>query len=163
MKFPFGRDRDVETETVQQAEETSNSAASQAKTIIASGVTVSGTLEGDGIIQVDGVVKGQIILDGKVIVTATGSIEGPITADLIQVAGSVRGNCVARERMHLERTGSLEGDVTTTSLIVESGGQLNGRSNMALEIAAGAAAALTAPAEELQFGPNYKMEEETEH
>ena len=125
-------------------------------TVIATGLTVSGTLEGEGVIQVEGVVKGQIVLNGAVIVTTTGSIEGPVTANVIQIAGSIRGNCVAREHMCLEKTGNLEGDVTTISLIVHDGGRLNGRSNMVKTIDAKATAAPSAPAEELEFGPNYK-------
>lgn len=167
----FSRARDVEVETAaaqtaELQEEIPSLPTPLTSTVIATGLTVSGTLEGEGVIQVEGVVRGQINLNGAVIVTTTGSIEGPVTANVIQIAGSIRGNCVAREHMCLEKTGSLEGDVTTTSLIVHDGGRLNGRSNMVAEIAATAAAAPAAAPEDeedLQFGSNYQAEDEAEH
>ena len=103
-------------------------------TVIATGVTLTGTLEGEGVIQVEGTVKGEISLMGAVIVTPTGMVKGPILADVIQVAGCVEGNAVARDHVCLEKTGSLEGDVTTPSLVVQDGGRLNGRSNMVKEL-----------------------------
>ena len=157
----FSKPKDVEVETTavpaeEHVEEIPSLPPPLTSTVIATGLTVSGTLEGEGVIQVEGVVKGQIVLNGAVIVTTTGSIEGPVTANVIQIAGSIRGNCVAREHMCLEKTGNLEGDVTTISLIVHDGGRLNGRSNMVKTIDAKATAAPSAPAEELEFGPNYK-------
>ena len=103
-------------------------------TVIATGVTLTGTLEGEGVVQVEGAVKGEINLKGSVIVTPTGVVKGPIMADVIQVAGCVEGNAVARDHVCLEKTGSLEGDVTTPSLVVQDGGRLNGRSNMVKEL-----------------------------
>ena len=126
-------------------------------TVIATGVTVTGTMKGEGVIQVEGTVEGEINLQGAVIVASSGLIKGPITAEVIQVAGRVKGNCVARGHVRLEKTGSLEGDVTTLSLVVEDGGRLNGRSNMVKEIPASQTAA---PEPDLQFGPNYKADEE---
>ena len=123
-------------------------------TVIATGVTISGTMEGEGVIQVEGTVEGEINLQGVVIVAATGIVKGPITAEVIQVAGRVKGNCVARNHVRLEKTGSLEGDVTTLSLVVEDGGRLNGRSNMVKEIPEAGGA----PEQDLQFGANYSGE-----
>lgn len=99
-------------------------------TVIAKGVTMSGKLYGEGIIQVEGTVDGEIDLTGAVVVKETGLVKGPVTADTIRVAGCVEGVVTARDQMFLEKTGSLEGDVTTVSLVVEDGGHLNGRSNM---------------------------------
>lgn len=162
--FSKARDVEVETAAAQPAElqeDIPSLPTPLTSTVIATGLTVSGTMEGEGVIQVEGVVKGKILLNGAVIVTTTGSIEGPVTANVIQIAGSVRGNCVAREHMRLERTGSLEGDVTTAALIVEEGGRLNGRSNMVTDIPATTTAAPAAlPEEELQFGANYQAEDE---
>ena len=99
-------------------------------TVIAAGATVTGTLRGDGIMQVEGTVEGEIDLKGAVIVTPTGLIKGPVTADVIRLAGRIEGVVTARERLLLQKTGSLEGDMTTPTLEVEDGGRLNGRSTM---------------------------------
>lgn len=125
-------------------------------TVIAQGITVTGTLRGEGVIQVEGVVEGEFDLTGAVIVAETGLVRGPITADVVRVAGRVEGSIRAREHMRLEPTGSLEGDVTTASLVVEDGGRLNGRSTM-LKVE-DPSPAPSAPADDgLEFGPGYRF------
>lgn len=130
-------------------------------TVIAKGVTLTGAIHGKGVVEVEGVVEGEIELNGSVIVTPTGLITGPVKADVIRVAGRIEGCVSSRDHMRLEKTGSVEGDVTTASLVVEDGGQLNGRTTMLRkepeEIP------LSRPAsdlDDLEFGPNYKIGEE---
>ena len=99
-------------------------------TVIAAGATVTGTLRGEGIIQVEGTVEGEIDLQGAVIVASTGMVKGPVTADVIRMAGRIEGVVAAKERLLLQKTGSIEGDISTPLLEVEEGGRLNGRSTM---------------------------------
>ena len=127
-------------------------------TVIAEGVTMAGKLFGEGVIQVEGAVEGEIDLKGAVIVTTTGRVHGPISADVIHVAGSVEGSVLARDHLRLEKTGTLEGDAETVSLVVEDGGRLNGRTTMMKQ----GGGAKPRPKDNLQFGPNYKTEEEGE-
>lgn len=129
-------------------------------TVIAPEVVISGALRGEGIVQVEGTIEGQVELKGSIIVTTTGVVKGPIVADVVRVAGRVEGNVNARNHLRLEKQGNLIGDVTTGSLVVEDGGCLNGRCEM------------TKPPEDensredqpedLQFGANYKVEDEPE-
>ena len=106
------------------------------KTVIAKDLTVTGTLRGDGVVQIEGKVEGEISLKGYVIVSDTGVIKGPIEADVIRIAGSVEGNIIAHDHLRLEKTGSVVGDVTTVSFVVEDGGRLNGRTTMIKETSA---------------------------
>ena len=130
----------------------------RSNTVIAKGLTVSGTMEGEGVVQVEGNVEGAIHLTGSVIVTTTGHIKGPVEADVVRVAGFVEGNVTARDHLRLEKTGNVEGDVTTASLVVEDGGRLNGRSTMVqAERHDPFVPASSIPLEDLQFGPNYKV------
>ena len=101
----------------------------QDNTVIAKGITFTGTIEGEGIVQVEGRLEGEIKLRGSVTITTTGEVVGPITADAVRVAGEVQGSITAREHLCLERTGGIHGDVTTASLIVENG-RLDGSSTM---------------------------------
>ena len=127
-------------------------------TVIAEGVTMAGKLYGEGVIQVEGAVEGEIDLRGAVIVTTTGRVHGPTSPDVIHLAGSVEGSVVARDHLRLEKTGTLEGDAETVSLVVEDGGRLNGRTTMVKQDGT----PKPRPKEDLQFGPNYKAEEEEE-
>ena len=130
-------------------------------TLITRGITINGTIEGEGVVQVEGTVKGEFNMVGAIIVADSGLVQGPITADVVRVAGRVEGNVTAREHLRLESSGALIGDVTTASLVVEDGGCLNGRSTMMK--AAGSEDDLKGarPVDDLQFGPGYPMEGES--
>lgn len=131
----------------------------RASTVITKGVTVFGAMRGDGVIQVEGTVEGEIDLSGSVVVSTTGLIKGPITADVVRVAGRVEGNVVARDHLRVEKTGDMDGDVNTVSLVVEDGGRLNGRTTMLAPREADPAGLSGDDAfDDLQFGPGYKME-----
>lgn len=99
-------------------------------TVIASGVTVTGNLQGNGTVQVEGVLEGEIRLEGAVTVTSTGLVKGPVEADVVHIAGRAEGNIQARDHLRLESSGTIEGDVTSVSFVIEDGGCLNGRSTM---------------------------------
>jgi cytoskeletal protein CcmA (bactofilin family) len=127
-------------------------------TLITQGVTIKGTVEGEGVVQVEGEVEGEFHMVGAVIVADTGLVRGPISADVVRVAGKVEGNVTAREHMRLEQTGTLIGDVATASLVVEDGGRLNGRSTMTNAPDPDPELRDVRPVDDLQFGPDYPME-----
>lgn len=104
----------------------------QPSTIIAQGMAFSGTLSGEGTVQVEGRLEGEVSLKGALTVATSGVIQGPVTADIVRVAGNVQGSIIAREHLFLERTGEIHGDVSTASLVIENG-RLDGRSTMLSE------------------------------
>ena len=131
-----------------------------ASTLITQGVTIKGTVEGEGVVQVEGVVEGEFSMVGAVIVSDTGLVRGPVSADVVRVAGRVEGNVVAREHMRLEQTGTLIGDVATASLVVEDGGCLNGRSTMTKAPEPDPELRTVQDLGDLQFGPGYDVDGE---
>lgn len=131
-----------------------------ASTLITQGVTIKGTVEGEGVVQVEGVVEGEFSMVGAVIVADTGVVRGPITADVVRVAGKVEGNVTAREHMRLEQSGTLIGDVATASLVVEDGGCLNGRSTMTKAPEPDPELRTVQDLGDLQFGPGYDVDGE---
>ena len=129
----FGRPARVEEEETlvsEQYEDIPSLPEAPSSTVVAAGATITGTLRGEGIIQVEGTVEGEIDLQGSVIVAPTGLVKGPVTAEVIRVAGHIEGVVTAKERLLLQKTGNVEGDITTPSLEVEEGGRLNGRCTM---------------------------------
>jgi cytoskeletal protein CcmA (bactofilin family) len=131
-------------------------------TVIAKGVTLSGSLCGQGVVEVEGTVEGELELEGSVVVTPTGLVTGPITADVVRIAGRVTGCITAREHLRLEKSGSVDGDVNTVSLVVEDGGSLNGRTAMLKSTTKSefTDSANTLSLDNLQFGPDYNLSEE---
>ena len=134
--------------------------AKLASTLITQGVTIKGTIQGEGVVQVEGVVEGEFHMVGAVIVSDTGLVRGPISADVVRVAGRVEGDVTAREHMRLEQTGTLIGDGATASLVVEDGGGLNGRSTMTRAPEPDPELRDIQAPDTLQFGPDYDIEGE---
>ena len=133
---------------------------SAGSTVVAQGITLIGTLRGEGVVQVEGVVEGEFDMTGAVIVAESGLVRGPVAADVVRVAGRVEGNVNAREHCRLESSGSLDGDVTTASLVVEDGGILNGRcTTVKGQPALGAEAKASKP-EDLKFGPEFDLDKD---
>lgn len=131
----------------------------QDNTIIAKGITFTGTIRGGGTVQVEGRLEGEVDLKGTITVATTGTVQGPITADVVRVAGDVTGSITARDSLCLERTGCVHGDVATASLIVENG-RLDGSSTM---LAAPERPREPEPSvDDLQFGENYDLDLDTE-
>lgn len=129
-------------------------------TVIAQGITVTGAFRGEGVIQVEGVVDGEFDLTGAVIVAESGLVRGPIRANVVRVAGRVEGSVYAREHMRLEPTGSLDGDVVAPSLVVEDGGNFNGRCTMSKPPALEPELQGVQEPATLEFGPEFELEEE---
>ncbi len=126
-------------------------------TIVAKGITFAGIIRGEGAVQIEGRVEGEIDLKGSVTITTTGTVQGPITADIVRVAGEVQGSITAREHLCLERTGGVHGDVSTASLVVENG-HLDGSSTMLIPPERPKEPDIDVS--DLQFGENYSLGEE---
>lgn len=135
--------------------------APQNSTILAEGMSLKGSIHGEGAVQIEGTVEGEVALDGILAVSPGGTVTGPITAGIVRIAGTAKGNIKAREQLRLNSTGRIEGDIKTPSLVVEDGGILNGRATME-------GAKKTRPVHggpklsDLQFGSNYNPEEISE-
>ena len=129
-------------------------------TVIAEGITFTGALRGEGVVQVEGMVDGEFDLTGAVIVAESGMVRGPVTADVVRVAGRVVGDIHAREHMRLEPTGSVDGDIKTASLVVEDGGSLNGRcTTVKAQPALEPELSRVDGPSDLQFGPGFELDE----
>jgi cytoskeletal protein CcmA (bactofilin family) len=103
--------------------------SSNAITVIAGGSVVVGTLRVRGIVQVDGAVEGSLLVEGHVSVGPDGRISGDITADDLSVGGKVDGTVHARGHLHVLKSGSVCGETHYTTLEVDRGGVMDGRTS----------------------------------
>jgi len=100
-------------------------------TVIGKGITLEAALlTGKESVRIDGVFIGDVKLDGSLILGETGSIEGTVNAKYIILAGLVRGNIECDGILHVSSTARVNGDIRTNAIIVDEGGQLNGRYNV---------------------------------
>ena len=97
-------------------------------TVIGKGITLEAALlAGRESVRIDGVFYGDVDLEGSLILGETGTIEGNVHAKYIILAGLVRGNVECDTVLHISPTARIHGDIKTNSIIVDEGGQLNGR------------------------------------
>ena len=111
--------------------------------IIAPGMRVVGELGTSGVIKVEGSIEGSIRADREVLVAKGGHIEGDIFTRAAIIGGQVVGSIFADERVEVQQSATVQGDISTKKLVVQEGGEVNGRVKMgeprALEQASGIA------------------------
>jgi len=100
-------------------------------TIIGHGITVEAVrLSGEESVRIDGTFYGEIDMDGSLLLGESGVIEGRIRANFVVIAGTVKGDIFCDTILHIASTAVVNGDITSSKIIVDEGGQLNGRSQI---------------------------------
>jgi len=109
--------------------------------LIANDMTLEGNITGGGELQVDGVIKGDIRVE-RVMVSASGQVDGGIFAETVEVHGKVNGSISAKQ-VRLHDACHMDGDISHEQLAVEAGASFQGRS-LRLQRPAAAKAAVSA-------------------
>ena len=97
------------------------------ESVLASGLTIEGKVEGDGNVRMAGRFKGHVNVKGEVTIEPGASVEGELIADTVLVGGEVRGQIQASSRVELKESGSLIGDLKAGSLTVAAGSKMRGK------------------------------------
>jgi cytoskeletal protein CcmA (bactofilin family) len=97
----------------------------QANNSLVSGTKIEGKVFTETDIRIDGTVVGTIYSKGKVVVGASGVIEGDIECKNAVVEGKFSGNLVVAELLQVTENAVVEGDVSTGKLMVHSGSTFN--------------------------------------
>jgi cytoskeletal protein CcmA (bactofilin family) len=98
----------------------------QTRSIIDPGLIITGTLEGDGELQIDGEVHGDIRCTHLTVGDAA-TVEGSIAADEVVVRGTVRG-VIGANRVVLADGAHVESDIFHKRLSIEEGARFEGSS-----------------------------------
>ena len=98
-----------------------------AESILASGLTIEGKIEGNGNIRVAGRFKGNVNVRGELFIEPGASIDGEVKADTVLVGGEVRGHIVSTSRVEFKESGTLIGDLKAGSLTVAAGSKMRGK------------------------------------
>jgi cytoskeletal protein CcmA (bactofilin family) len=98
--------------------------------LIGAGTVVEGDIKSNGDIRIDGTVIGNIISKSKVVVGATGSIDGNVTSQNADVSGRIKGKVTVNELLFLKSSANIQGDIITGKLVVEVGATFTGTCNM---------------------------------
>ena len=97
------------------------------ESIIATGLTFEGKIEGSGHVRISGRFKGDVQVDGTLTVEAGAHLAGAVRAGSVVVAGEIEGNIEGAQRVELHQSGVVNGDISAGSLTVADGARMRGR------------------------------------
>jgi cytoskeletal protein CcmA (bactofilin family) len=97
------------------------------ESVLATGLTFEGKIEGSGHVRIAGRFKGDVHVDGTLTVETGAHLAGSVRAAAVVVAGEIEGNVESAQKVELHQTGVINGDVNAGSLSVASGARMRGR------------------------------------
>lgn len=103
--------------------------ASNSKSVLAQDLKIVGEITCNGTIEVLGEVEGNLAARGLV-VGAEGRVAGSVVADIVEVKGKLNGR-VASDSFTLRAAARVAADITYTTLVIESGAQIEGTFTLA--------------------------------
>ena len=98
--------------------------------ILGAGTIVKGDIIANGDFRIDGTLNGTISAKGKLVIGATGSVEGEITCQNADFSGTIKANVSVQELLALKSTAKLTGNIVVNKLSIEPGAQFSGSCNM---------------------------------
>ena len=96
------------------------------ESLIASGLTIEGKINGKGHVRVAGRFKGDIQIEGNLHIDAGARVEGQVKANEVTISGELQGNIESAKHVELQQGGTINGDVKAGSLIVATGARMRG-------------------------------------
>lgn len=91
------------------------------------GTVLSGDLTSDSDIRIDGRVIGNVTTKAKLVVGASGIVDGNVICQNAYIEGRVNGKVAVTDLLVLRETAYVDGDISIKKLVVEDGATFNGR------------------------------------
>lgn len=95
--------------------------------LLGNGTTIEGNIQTHGDIRIDGVFKGNIQTASKLVIGATGIVEGEIICQNADIEGAAKSNIKVAELMSLKSTASVVGNINVGKLSIENGAMFSGQ------------------------------------
>ena len=105
----------------------SHTGGPKTESVISSGLTIEGKIEGAGHVRIAGDFKGDVNVQGNLTIEAGAHLTGGVKADTVVVGGQLDGNIDAASRVELLQTGVLNGELKAGSLTVAAGSRMRGK------------------------------------
>lgn len=99
--------------------------ASGGSNSIVGGTNVEGTIIANSDIRIDGTLRGTLDCQGRVIIGASGHVDGTITCINAVIEGRFDGKLKVTEILNVKETAIINGDITTDKLLVQNGAVFN--------------------------------------
>ncbi len=97
---------------------------------INSDTVIEGTIKARGNLRIDGKLNGSLECQGRVVIGASGSVEGEIKCENAEIEGNIKANVVVSDLLSLKATAKVQGDIVTKKLAIEPGATFTGSCSM---------------------------------
>jgi cytoskeletal protein CcmA (bactofilin family) len=114
-----------QTETMNNEKSTGNGT-----TLISAGTTVKGDISSNSDLRIDGTIIGNVTSTSKIVVGASGNVEGDISGTQADVVGTISGNIKAKDLLQLRGECIVNGNIHAGKLQVEPTATFNGQCHM---------------------------------
>lgn len=98
--------------------------------ILGSGTEVTGNIKSNGDFRIDGHLKGNIEVKGKLVVGASGLVDGEVFCQTADISGNLKGKINVSELLTLKSTSRITGDIITGKIAIEPDAQFTGTCSM---------------------------------
>src|SRR5271157_6365506 len=105
---------------------TPKTAVEGGESVIASGLSIEGKIEGSGNVRMAGRFKGDVRIDGNFSMDAGAHLTGQVLAGIVVVGGELQGNIESAKRVDVLEGGVIVGDVKAGSITVAAGSRMRG-------------------------------------
>ena len=103
---------------------------SSGATLISAGTTVKGDISSNHDLRIDGTIIGNVSSTAKIVIGASGSVEGDISGNQADIVGKVSGNIKTKDLLQLRGDCVVNGNVYAGKLQVEPTAIFNGQCHM---------------------------------
>ena len=124
----------IKQKTEMQPEKTTNVNSTGGATLISTDTTLKGDLSSSNDLRIDGTIIGNIKSSAKVIIGASGVVEGDIFCSQADIVGKVSGNIRAKDILQLRGDCVVNGNLYAGKLQVEPTATFNGQCHMGANI-----------------------------
>jgi len=98
--------------------------------ILGPGTFIKGDIKSNGDIRIDGTLVGSVNSKGKVVIGATGNVEGEVVCQNADFSGFIKGQVSVTELLTMKSTARLTGNIVTNKLSIEPGAKFSGSCRM---------------------------------
>ena len=103
---------------------------SNGATLVSAGTTLKGDISSNSDLRIDGTVIGNVSSSSKIVIGASGSVEGDISGNQADIVGKVAGNIKTKDLLQLRADSLVNGNVYAGKLQVEPTAIFNGQCHM---------------------------------
>ena len=103
-------------------------------TLIGAGTTLKGDISSNTDLRIDGTIIGNIHSSAKIVIGASGVVEGDISGNQADIVGKVSGNIRTKELVQLRGESVVTGNLYAGKLQIEPTATFNGQCHMGANI-----------------------------